>query len=462
MDLLRGWNVRADGNYLSSMRFRQAFTESFTEAIGSEIHSIAFMDKHWAGYGVSVAAARLENIQNAGDFNAALQEFGPDKKISIRKLPEVAFVARERRVRKLGVPVWVSLESSAGLLRRSQPLYTTRQFVDRVDFQPRIMTVLHWKGLRLLPSFSVRETHYGSRLEGGGAIGADFTRHAREFTFELLPPPLARTFDGPRWLGEKTKHVIEPRAIFRHAAGVEDFNKIIRFDDTELLSNTTEAELSLTNRFYVKRGAEVSELLSWQLWHARYFDPDFGGAVAAPDPVTGLPRRNVIASTERLTAFSFLNGPRHYSPVVSTLRINPVSGFGLEWRADYDPLRRRFVNSWLTADWHHSIYGISLGHNQVRSIPQLSPSANQFRGTLTLGNDNRRGWNAAFNGIYDFRSGVMQFATTQVTYNTDCCGFSVQYRRLSFGARNENQFRIAFSVANIGSFGTLRKQERLF
>ena len=56
----------------------------------------------------------------------------------------------------------------------------------------------------------------------------------------------------------------------------------------------------------------------------------------------------------------------------------------------------------------------------------------------------------------------MQFATTQVTYNTDCCGISFQYRRFNFGARNENQFRVAFAVANIGSFGTLKKQERLF
>jgi LPS-assembly protein len=49
-----------------------------------------------------------------------------------------------------------------------------------------------------------------------------------------------------------------------------------------------------------------------------------------------------------------------------------------------------------------------------------------------------------------------------VNYNTDCCGFSVQYRRFSFGARNENQFQVAFSVANLGSFGNLKKQERMF
>ena len=56
----------------------------------------------------------------------------------------------------------------------------------------------------------------------------------------------------------------------------------------------------------------------------------------------------------------------------------------------------------------------------------------------------------------------MQFATTQVTYNTDCCGISVQYRRFNFGSRFENQFRIALAVANIGTFGTLKKQERMF
>jgi len=34
---------------------------------------------------------------------------------------------------------------------------------------------------------------------------------------------------------------------------------------------------------------------------------------------------------------------------------------------------------------------------------------------------------------------------------------------VAFGpVRNENQFRIAFSLANVGTFGTMKKQERLF
>jgi LPS-assembly protein len=53
------------------------------------------------------------------------------------------------------------------------------------------------------------------------------------------------------------------------------------------------------------------------------------------------------------------------------------------------------------------------------------------------------------------------WAALQVTYNTDCCGFSVEYRRLNVGIRDETQWMFAFSIANIGTFGTLRTQDRL-
>jgi LPS-assembly protein len=238
-------------------------------------------------------------------------------------------------------------------------------------------------------------------------------------------------------------------------SGVMDFDKIVRFDETELLSNTTEVEISLINRLYAKRNGEVSEVLSWELWQRRYFDPYFGGVV-----VPG--QRNVVMSTIQLTPYAFLDQARNYSPVISILRTSPISGVGLECRSDYDPVRGQIVNSTFSADARHGDYFLSAGHTQVRSVAELSPKANQFRGAVGFGNPNHRGWNAAFTSVYDFRIGTMQFATTQVTYNTDCCGISVQYRRFNFGSRYENQFRVAFAVANIGTFGTLKKQERMF
>src|SRR5205085_1564717 len=148
----------------------------------------------------------------------------------------------------------------------------------------------------------------------------------------------------------------------------QDFNRIIRFDETELLSNTTEIELSLTNRLYAKNKDSVAEVLSWQVWQRRYFDPTFGGAV-----IPG--QRNVVQSTADLTGYTFLDGPRNYSPVVSVLRANPSSRVGIEWRADYDPLRGQIVNSGFSTDVRVAKYFFSAGHNQVRSDPVLSPSA---------------------------------------------------------------------------------------
>jgi LPS-assembly protein len=125
----------------------------------------------------------------------------------------------------------------------------------------------------------------------------------------------------------------------------------------------------------------------------------------------------------------------------------------------------------------------SLGHNKVSCVPLsaptdpslnpcqggvaqpgtvLSPPSNQLRAMVGLGQESKRGWNAGFLAIYDYSTNIMQFANTQITYNTDCCAFSGQYRRFNFGTRNENQYRFALVIANIGSFGTLRRQERLF
>ena len=81
-----------------------------------------------------------------------------------------------------------------------------------------------------------------------------------------------------------------------------------------------------------------------------------------------------------------------------------------------------------------------------------------------FGDANHRGRNAGGEIIYDYRKGVVLYTTEQVTYNTDCCGISVQFHRFNIGVRDEkNQFRIAFSVANIATtLGNLKKQDRLF
>jgi LPS-assembly protein len=402
------------------------------------------LGKHWSSYSFNLVAQRSVNYQTniEGD------------KIVIRKLPEAQFTAREQPIGKL--PVWVSLDSSFGLERRSQPLFQTRQFVQRADFAPRLMTAFHWLGFDLAPSFGIRETLYDSSVNEGRISGRNLVRSTQDITLDLAFPALSRIFQAPKWMraGEQVKHVIEPRATYRYVRGLGDFNQVLRFDEVDIVSNTHEVEFSLTNRILRREGAGgVSDLLSWQLFYKRYFDPTFGGA-AVPG------RRNVVESALDLTGYAFLNGPRNQSPVVSVLRIQ--SRVGVQWRADYDPVRRAIVNSGVSVDGRFGQVFLSAGHYQLRTDPVLAPNSNQLRTQITYGGDNRRGWNYGYSAFYDYKAGSLQFTQAQVTYNTDCCGFSVQHRQFNFAVRPENQFRVAFALSNIGSFGTLRKQERIF
>jgi LPS-assembly protein len=263
-------------------------------------------------------------------------------------------------------------------------------------------------------------------------------------------------YNRKSFLGDKLKHVIEPRATYRYVTGIgTDFNRFIRFDENDLQSNTNEVEIALANRFYAKKGNTVREVFTWEVAQKRYFDTTFGGAL-----VSG--QRNVFESTADLTGYAFLVGPRSTSPVVSTFRASPINGLSFQWQADYDPRMRAIVNSAMSVDYRWKKYVISGGNNEVHNNPLLTPYANQFRGRVGFGDTNHRGWNAAVDFIYDYRQQVLLYTTTQVTYNTDCCGLSVQYRRTNVGIRDETLEYFSFSIANIGNFGNLKKQDRLF
>ena len=159
-DLGKGWEARGDLKYLSSFLFRQQFTQSFDEAVSSETHSVGYITKHWSDYGFSLVAQRNVNFQSTA----------PNDEIVLRKLPEVQFTEREHQVRKL--PVWFSLDSSFGLERRTQPEFQTRQLVQRVSFEPRVTTAVHWHGFDLAPSFGLHEIAYDSSFIDNRVTGA--------------------------------------------------------------------------------------------------------------------------------------------------------------------------------------------------------------------------------------------------------------------------------------------------
>ncbi len=446
-----GWIAGANVDYLSSFIFRQTFSASFNEAIYSSTNSTAFLEKKFSYYTFTTDLSRNENFESSTAHDSVI----------IRKLPGVEFEGRDQQLESGPLPLWFSFDSSVGIFHRVEPTveptyYETSQFTPRGDFEPSLTSAVRWGNLNIIPTFTMHETFYGQSLIGGSTVSSNsLNRSAPEVHVDFILPPIERVFDHKTFLGDKLKHVIEPRFEYDYVGGVNNFQNTLRFDSIDLLSDTNEVLIGLTNRIYARKGDTVNEIFTWEVYQKRYFDPTFGGAV-----VPG--QRNVLLSGIDLTGYDFIDGPRTYSPIVSIMRVSPKPGVGISWQGDYDPLRRSMTNSMFSVDLRVKKYFVSAGSSVVKPDPVISPPANQVRAQAGYGDLNRKGWNTAFSTVYDYHLHVLEFAIMQITYNTDCCGLSIEYRRQNFGVRDDTQYRIAFSIANIGTFGNLKKQERLF
>jgi LPS-assembly protein len=222
---------------------------------------------------------------------------------------------------------------------------------------------------------------------------------------------------------------------------------------------------SVTQRLFRRSGdGPASDFATWKVSQAYYFDPTFGGALV---PGT----RNVFQALDLITPFAFADEPRRFSPVNSDLIITPGGIYDAEFRIDYDTVRHRMstaeglVKIRPTENLNFSVSEFSIDNTAV--LPPnnavLQPAEHQFRVQAGYGSSNRRGWSVGAGAGYDIKQHILQNDYVEVGYNGSCCGISFEYRRLSLGEiRTENQFRVSLNIANIGTFGNLRRQEKLF
>jgi LPS-assembly protein len=515
-DNVYGFRAVSNVDYLSSFLFRLAFNEVFTQAVNSEIKSQVFVSKAVNGFSLSGMVERYQNFfQTVNSINGTLSNPPTFDAIKVLHTPSVDASTVDRALGR--TPFFWSFDASAGGLSRSEPGFHTSNLLGRFDFNPEISVPLQFHGWSLRPALTLHETYYTERFAGGLALKNPTNRQALETSVELRPPVLERIFDK-QFLGRKWKHVIEPRAVYRLVTGVNDFSNVLHFDERDILSNTHEVEYGFVTRLYAKHtsaqiqecespmtaiavgaaapeqhvpwqrinnlddqpctpGPASKEIASWEIAQKYFLDPTFGGAL-----VSG--QRNVFTTTEDLTGIAFITQPRHLSPVVSRLRAATSSRTDTEWDLDYDFQLGRINASTLLVNYNLGPFTVG-GGDAFLQIPQPQPSAltqslgtctastvtikqsackfQQFRVALGYGGLNRRGFSAASNFGIDSETGKLQFASAQTTYNWDCCGITVEYRRYSIAnVRNENLFRFTFTLANIGSFGNLRRQERLY
>jgi len=511
----------ANVDYLSSFVFRIAFTDVYTQAIDSEVRSQIFLSNTTDGFHFNALAERYQNfevcIPPATPTPGTCSTITQQELVRILHTPSFFFSGEERQLGN--TPLYWSFESAAeGLQRRqapeveqsgvSQPGLRTAALVGRFDLAPSLVMPLQWQGWSFRPALTLRDTFYTEEFNAavddatGRASNDILNRKSLEASVELRPPALSRVFDRP-WLRRKWKHVIEARMRYDYVTGINNFADILRFDATDVLTNTNEIEYSLVNRLYARNfnpnvkdcdpqsmstltiggvpqvgavpwelppnpDAQVCtsgprEILSWEIGQKYFFDPTFGNALVAG-------QRNVFTTTADFTGTAFLNSERRFAPIISRLRMETSLHTNTEWDLDYDLNAGRINSSMAMVNYHYGPFTIGGGDAFLRVIDTLAgttPTAptdfHQFRVLLGYGQLNKPGLSAATSFGFDANLGALQFATVQTSYTWDCCGLSVEYRRFALGAvRNENQYRFTFTLANIGAFGNLKRQERLY
>jgi len=98
-----GWRAVADLDQLTSLTFRLAFSETFVQAVNSEVRNAAFLTNNFRGFSLNFAAVSYENFLSAA----------PQSSITLRAAPEVRFSSVDQSLSDR-IPAYFSFSAFSG------------------------------------------------------------------------------------------------------------------------------------------------------------------------------------------------------------------------------------------------------------------------------------------------------------------------------------------------------------
>jgi LPS-assembly protein len=485
-----GFIAASDVNITSNLAFRQVFSDNIQQAISPEETSQVFINKDHDEYSFNfLARTQVTSLTNA--------------RIRIRQLPSISIDKRPTILNFLrNLPVYFSFSGSADGVSRKETVEDLTLFlnevgnpiispsiVQRLDLHPRFELPLNFAGWTMTASGAGRVTFYSNSLEPAtrDVLSRNITRSYGEFEFDVRPPAFAKDFrrgDGSFFF----RHVIEPYAVYRKVTGVNNFDRLIRFDYTDVVADTNEIEFGIANRFFTRRSTEnVSDapvregpgrerpLLSSQPYEALtitirgkyFFDPTFGGAL-----IPG--RRNQFYPINTISGFVYGGVARRFSPINVDARYRPRRHLFVDVRSDLDTRGGGMRSLSTTFGLTRSLIEVFQSFYYTRAI-ELVPSLARFADARGLEAGTLRGsqWSPAvflgnrdeglFGGasfFFDFQKrpgrGDNSLISSTLTLGNswDCCAVTAQFSTFNVGLRKENRVVFSFRLNGIGSFGT--------
>ncbi|HSS20895.1 MAG TPA: LPS assembly protein LptD [Pyrinomonadaceae bacterium] len=496
-----GFIAAADVNVTSNLAYRQVFSDSIQQVISPEERSQVFVNKDLDEYSFNfLARSQVTSLPNSRS----------NARIRLRNLPSISMEKRATIVSFLQqFPVYYSFEASADGVSRKETVDDLNAFrleaggdpivspsiVQRLDYHPRVQLPFHYSGFSFTASAAGRVTFYSNSINPvtRQVLPNNLTRGYGEFEFDFRPPAFYKDFHRGSG-GLFFRHVIEPYIVYRRITGVNNFNRVIRFDYQDAIADTNEIEFGVTNRFFTQRSTEnVSsaarketrtgkrvptstqpyEALSITVRGKYFFDRFFGGAL-----VPG--QRNQFYPINTLSGFSYGGVPRRFSPLNVEARYRPRADFFVDMRTDLDTrgggvraLSATFgINKPLVQAFQTFYYTRAI--ELVPSLAQYADARGKEPGTLRgsqwspsifLG-DRERGLFGGASFFFDYQSrpgkgnGSLITSTITLGYSWDCCGVTTQYTSYNVGVRQERGLTFSFRLNGIGTFGTEKFGQR--
>ncbi len=495
--LPHGFIAGVDVDFTTKLEFRRTFGSDAEQVFNPENRSQLYILNNFTTGGSNysfymLAEGKSDTVFNTSNITAPLST-GTDTDIIVRHLPSFELIGHGRQIANL--PFYLSFDTSAeGLYRRERfnetITFITPTVVQRFDMSPKLTVVVpDLAGWIIRPEFRFRSTYYSDSLKpftlnaptipppistlplSNQLSSNNVFRKYAEFSLNLRPPSLAKVYtnsDG----SPRVKHIIEPTITYHNISGVNNFDKIIRFDDRDTVANTSEVEYGVVNRFFVPRqkadGSQTTqEILSIALTQKYFFDPTFGGALKP-----GLPNQFFPINT--LSGFTFGGQKRDFSPLNLNVRYRPANSLSADLRMDYDTERNKVRNFSATASYTKSKFSISERYYKISRL-QTAPGVIEpgtFPGsllvtTISLGND-AKGYYGGGTFTYDFtdvvdpttgirtRAGLRR-SSSYFGYSCDCGNIELNLTTISVNGFKETRFSLSFTLSGVGSFGTEQK-----
>jgi LPS-assembly protein len=495
-----GFTAAIDLRIVSSLAFRQEFSDGIQQIISPIEISQAFINKSWGSYTLNFLA-RSENIsiQNVNEKTRNLPSISFERRPSTFPFFKDAYFSFRSTIEGVSRREQVGDLNAYRIATGTPDPVVTPALAQRLDFYPDLTVPFHTKYVNFTAMGAVRGTFYSNSFDDfRRVVGNNVVRKYGEFQFDIRPVALAKNFYG-KDDKFRFRHVIEPYLTYRYVGGVNNFNRIIRFDEVDTITNTNELEFGLINRIYTRRYTEAVtkqakerlrrrpparikdddasasgskaiqpyEVFSLAVRGKYFFDKNFGGAL-----IPG--RRNQIEPMTALSFYTFGGVPRRWSPLNIDATYRPQRTIFVNSRLDYgmqgDGLRD--ISATVGVDTEFVKFFQTFYYTRaVTLMPSLAKYADangkeagtlrgsQWSPSILLGSKDRGVYGGAsffldFQNHRAAKTSPMISSLYTLGYAFNCCAVALQYYTFNVGVRNEHRLSFSFRLNGIGTFGT--------